>query len=538
MADTASSAPSVSAPKPAPPQPTPFTARLALGLFGVLLAAMASGLNSRVPGLALNDITAQMGISADQMSWVSSLYSAGELIAMPFASWFAITFSLRRFHLSLVGCMLALAVIMPFVRDFHLLAGLRLLQGICAGGLIPLLMMSALRFLPPPIRLHGLALYAMTATLAPNVAVWLAAFFLTDPVSLTWVYWHIIPIGLFAAALIYYGIPELPVMLPRLKQGNWLGMALGVPGLGLLALGLGQGVRLEWFDSSVDSALLISGSVLTILFLYTEWHHDAPFMRLQMLSRRNLWLAFTIFFCLLIALNSAVVMPMNVLMASQGLRIEQLTSLGLIVGVPQVILGSVVALLLYQCWVDARKLLAFGLLILAAACYLASGLTSSWVVEQFFWAQVLQAIGQPIAVVAMLFVGTSAVQPMEGPFVAGIINALRALGTLVGAAFVGQLAHDRGQFHSEMLMNQAGLWISDNGSAAGSLAQTIASEATVLANADIYRIFMVILLLLVPAALSLKYTPAPVIVRPPSVPKPAVDEQSSVKSPAIKPTAA
>ena len=507
-----------STPQPAPPAPV-FNLRLALGLLGVLLAAMTAGLNSRVPGLALADIRGQLGLGYDQGTWLSTLYAAGELIAMPFAAWFAITFSLRRFHLVMLLAMVALAAVMPFVGSFQLLAGLRLLQGVFAGALIPLLMTAALRFLPLPIRLHGLALYAMTATLSPNVSVWLAAVLVEDPMSLNWLYWQVIPLGLVAAGLVYYGIPASPPALPRLKQGNWLGMALGVPGLGLLAIGIGQGVRLEWLHSSLICLLLGLGGILTLLFMISEWRHPAPFIRLQMLERRNLGLGFTVFFCLLVAMSAGVSVPVSVLSQLQGLRLEQMTALGLIIGVPQLFLGSVVALLLYRRWMDARYLFVLGLGLMALGCLLASRITSEWMVEQFFWSQVLQAIGQPIAVVCLLFLSTSVVQPMEGPFVAGIVNTIRALGTLLGGAFVGQLTVDRSRFHSDMLLNHAGLWLSHNpaSSASNGLAQVVSTQAAVLASADIFLILMALLLVLIPLVLCLKYIPAPRIPEAPAV---------------------
>ena len=46
----------------AAPTPHPFTLRLALGLVGVLIAALTSGLNDRVSDLALVDIRAAIGI--------------------------------------------------------------------------------------------------------------------------------------------------------------------------------------------------------------------------------------------------------------------------------------------------------------------------------------------------------------------------------------------------------------------------------------------------------------------------------------------
>ena len=231
---------------------------------------------------------------------------------------------------------------------------------------------------------------------------------------------------------------------------------------------------------------------------------------------------------MLIAMSSAVGMPMSVLAQSQGLKPEQMTALGLIVGLPQIFLGSVVAMLLYQRWVDARYLFVAGLLMMATACFLSSRVTSEWMVDQFFWSQVLNALGQPIAVVCMLFLGTSVVQPMEGPFVSGIINTLRALGTLLGGAFVAQMQQNRGQFHHDMLLNQAGLWMSQNSitEATTNMFSIVTAEAAVLANADIFRIFMVLILLLIPAVLYLQHIPAPVIVRPPAV-KPAASERQA-----------
>jgi DHA2 family multidrug resistance protein len=178
---------------PAPSAPIPFTSRLAIGMLGVLLAAMMSGLNNRVADLSLVDIRGYLGWGLDDASWLSTAYSAGELVAMPFTTWFAITFSLRRFLIAMIAAVMAIATILPWVHNLDLLIVLRALHGLFSGSLIPLLMMSALRFLPPPIRLHGLALYALTATFAPNVALWLGARWLDHFEDWRWGYWYIVP---------------------------------------------------------------------------------------------------------------------------------------------------------------------------------------------------------------------------------------------------------------------------------------------------------------------------------------------------------
>lgn len=497
---------------PAGPPPIPFNGRLACGLLGILIGAMVAGLNNRVPGLTLADIRGAQGWDADASSWLSTVYSAGELVAMPFASWFAITFSLRRFHMWMTAWVVILALVIPFVHSLPLLLVLRALQGVFSGTLIPLLMMAALRFLPTPIRLHGLALYAMTATFAPNVAVWLAAFCVDRLADWRWVYWSIIPLGLAAMALVFWGIPKMPLALPRARQANWLGMALGVCGLSLLVVAMDQGVRLEWLHSSVIRASLLGGVTLTALFLVSEWIHPAPFMKLQLLQRRNLGLGFTIFFCLLVTMSTGVALPTNTLAHLQTFRMAQLAPLGLAIGLPQLVLGPAVALLLYQRWVDARYLFSLGLVCIAVACWMAADITSEWMVSELVVAQVLQAMGQPMAVISLLFLATSVVQPMEGPSVAGTVNTLRALGTIFSGALVGQILTVRSTFHGDMLLDNAGEWLSTHAadtSAFSGLSSWVGEQASVLATADIYRLFAVIAVLLIPLVLSLKHIPAP-----------------------------
>ncbi|MGE6213717.1 hypothetical protein ACQKCR_17580, partial [Comamonas aquatica] len=89
-------------PTAAPPAPAAAVAppkRAIAGLVGILIAAMMAGLNNRVGALALADVRGALGFGLDDASWLTTVYSAGEVIAMPFAAWFAITLSVRRFEL-------------------------------------------------------------------------------------------------------------------------------------------------------------------------------------------------------------------------------------------------------------------------------------------------------------------------------------------------------------------------------------------------------------------------------------------------------
>ncbi|WP_252735981.1 MFS transporter [Aestuariibacter sp. A3R04] len=480
--------------------------RILAGLAGIFISAMMAGLNSRLGALGLVDVQGALGFSGDAASWATTSYLSGEMLITPFASWFAITFSIRLFHRYLVGIISLIALCLPFIHNINLFVGLRFIQGVASGALVPLLMMMALKALPVNIRLHGLALYAMTATFSPNIAVWLSGQISDGVHAWQWTYWHTIPLCFLAFALVSWGAPKESVKVGRFAQANWLGMGAGMLSLGLLTVALSQGERLDWFNSSLISLCVINGVVFLAMFLWLEWHHPSPFIDLRLLSRRNLGLGSIVFVLLLVVLMTATTLPMNFLSAVQDYRVYQAAPLALIIGVPQLVLGSLVALALYKKWIDARKVFAVGLLLIAAACFVAANVDTAWHRDQFYFAQILQMAGQPMAVVSMLFLMTSVVQPHEGPYFSGIINTLRVIGTLVGSTIVARLMTVRGQFHGEALRGHAAMVPVQS---TENLSELIATESIALSVADIYVLAGICALLMTVVVLRMAYIPAP-----------------------------
>ena len=103
----------MSAPTP-PPAPAPFGWRLALGLVGVLLAALTSGINDRVTDTVLVDILGIYGLGHDEGTWISSAYAAAEVSAMLLSPWLAMTFSIRRYAVVVTCAFTAFGIMIPF----------------------------------------------------------------------------------------------------------------------------------------------------------------------------------------------------------------------------------------------------------------------------------------------------------------------------------------------------------------------------------------------------------------------------------------
>ena len=469
---------------PAAVTPPIFGLRIIIGLVGVLLAVLVSGLNEMVTKVALADIRGALAIGYDEGTWLVASYTATSVAAMAFAPWCAVTFSLRRFTLCAIGLFTLLGVLCPFAPNYESLLLMRIVQGLAGGALPPMLMTVALRFLPANVKLYGLAGYALTATFGPGLGTPLAGLW-TEYAGWQWTFWQIIAPCLVAMAAVAYGLPQDPPRLERLKQFNWRGFVLGFPAICMLVIGILQGNRLDWFESSLINFLLGGGLLLLVLFLINEWSQPVPFFKLQMLGIRNLAFALMTLAGVLVVLLAVVLIPSSYLAQVQGYRPIQTAPIMLIAALPQLIALPLVAALCNFRWVDCRWVLGIGLGMLALSCIGGSQLTSAWIRDDFYVLQLLQIFGQPMAVLPLLMLATGSITPMEGPFASAWFNTVKGLSAVIATGVIEALTTSRLHFHSTMLVDRLGNSPLVDADSAG-LAHRLHEQAVVLTASDLY----------------------------------------------------
>jgi len=477
------------APQTAPaaaPVPAAFGLQTVIGLVGVLLAVLVAGINEGVTRIAMADIRGAMFVGADEASWLIAAYSATSVAAMAFAPWFAVTLSLRRFTLGAITAFIVLGLLCPLAATYQSLLALRILQGLAAGCLPPMLMTVALRFLPPGIKLYGLAGYALTATFGPSLGTPLAALW-TEHFSWQWTFWQVIPPCLVAMIAISHGIPQDTLRLERFRQFNWRGVLLGLPAIVALVIGILQGNRLDWFESTLICWLLAGGLLSMIAFMVNEWFTPVPFFKLQLLSSRNLSHALLTLGGVLVVLTAVASIPSSYLAQVHGYRPLQTAPLMLIVALPQLIALPLVAALCNIRWIDCRWVLAFGLGLLALYCGLATQMTSDWIRDNFYGLQLLQIIAQPMAVLPLLMQATGGIAPPDGPFASSWFNTVRGLASVVATGVLEALTTSRQHFHSNTLVDRLGNspWLAAEDTVA-SLAHRLHEQVVVLTSADLY----------------------------------------------------
>jgi MFS transporter, DHA2 family, multidrug resistance protein len=473
-----------------------------IGLGGVIVATMSAELNSQLSSIGLADITAGLGLSHDQGTWFTSLYASAVVLGMVLAPWCAVTFTLRRFTLFVIGLTFSSTILVPFAPNVEILYGLRIIQGMSQGLTIPLLMTTALRVLAPDIRLFGLAAYALTATFFPNLSTSVAALWV-DVLEWHFIFFQVVPLSALAALLVWFGLPQDPPKYERLRLFDWRGFLLVLFGLGSLTTMLLQGDRLDWFHSKLICVLALISLICVPLLLVNEWFEELPLLKLQFLERRNFAYGVIGLFLFIVIIPSSTEIPLAFLEAVQGYRPLQGNLITLEIAASQLLLLPLMAVVLDRKWLDSRYVSFFGLSCILIGCLGASRLDVSWNREQFYLWQACQSVGESCVVLPLLMMATNTVKgPHEGPFASALVNSPRAVAEVVGVWLVQTVLRVRGSLHSARLVDRLGMdrfRFAGQASAVPSLGDRVQVQALVLTLSDAYIVIagVVALLMLV-----------------------------------------
>lgn len=253
--------------------------------FGILLliviVPVAMGLmDITITNVAFGTVAAAIGASPDEIVAISTSYSLAMLVAMPICGWLAANVTRKRAYLGAIALFTLASLGCALAPSLEALVAARFVQGFGAG-IMQTLAFAALidAFADERQRARAIQVYAIGIMVGPLLGPALGGWILAN---LAWQVVFLINLPFGALALVL-GLVYLPQQTERGARSSfdWTSLVLLFAGLGSLLYVLGDGARLEWFDSQAIVAATIGGVVCFGAFIVRQLTLTAPLVELR-----------------------------------------------------------------------------------------------------------------------------------------------------------------------------------------------------------------------------------------------------------------
>jgi len=243
-------------------------------LLALIVGGIAAILDSTMVTLAINELVLDLGSSTDTIQWVTTGFLLAMAMSIPITGWAESRWGGRRVWTTALTVFVLASVLCAAAWNDVALIGFRVLQGVGAGMIFPLMQTLAVRAAGGRVNGRLMASVTMPIALGPILGPVLAG------VILNWLSWRwlflvnvpVIAVGLWLARrYLPDDAPPSGTERPRL---DWVGLILLAPALAGILLGLS--------DLSEDGGLghpgvlvpLVAGLVLLAGFVLRALRSD------------------------------------------------------------------------------------------------------------------------------------------------------------------------------------------------------------------------------------------------------------------------
>ncbi len=400
----------------------------------VTLATFMEVLDTSIANVALPHIAGNLGASADESAWVQTSYLVSNAIVLPLSAWLSTRMGRKRFYMTCVAVFTASSLLCGLAHTLPLLIFFRVLQGAGGGGLGPSEQAILADTFQPEQRNMGFAIYGMAIVVAPAIGPTLGGW-ITDHLSWHWIFFINVPIGILSLFLTQRIVHDPPSARARQgRQGDWLGIATIVVGIGLLQYVLDRGEELDWLASSTIVWTAAISAAALVAMVWREWTHPEPVLELHMLKGRNFGPSVLFNFTLGVVLNGSTILIPLFLQLQLGYSAElagwALSPAGLTLAVLMPVAGILASRF------DPRKVIAVGFVLTSASLFMMMRISPevdfTWVVLM----RMFQMTGLPLIFIPITTLSYVGVPTERSNQVSSISNFARNLGGSIGVSFL------------------------------------------------------------------------------------------------------
>ncbi len=493
----------------------------------VMFATFMEVLDTTVVNVSLPHIAGSLSATEEEATWTLTSYLVANAIILPITGWLAGRFGRKRLLIASVVGFTTASFFCGLAPTLFWLVLFRVVQGAAGGALQPLSQAVLLEAFPPQDRGKAMGFWGLGIVVAPILGPVLGGW-LTETYSWRWVFYINIPIGIISILMTRAFIFDPPYIQKQRSGGiDFWGIGLLAVWVGALQIMLDKGQEDDWFSSHFIVILAAITITMLVAFVARELMAEHPVVDLCVLKDRT----FSAGACLMtvvgfVLYGSMVLVPLwlqtllgypalqaGIAMAPRGI--------GSFIAMP--VVGALLAKR------DPRKFLIFGIVVSAWTLWQLSRLNLNAGYWEFFWPQFFQGISLAFLFVPLTTITMSPIRKEQMGNATSLFNLMRNLGGSVGIAMGATLISRHEQQHlnylgahvtqyspqaQQTLKGLEGMFRSHGSPPATATQQAyhalwgmVQQQAAILAYIDVFVIFSIIFLGMLPLLFFMKKPP-------------------------------
>jgi EmrB/QacA subfamily drug resistance transporter len=261
---------------------------LLLPLVAIIIGTFMVILDTTVVNVALPTLGRVFGTDIGLLQWVIGAYMLAQAAVIPLSGWISDRFGAKRVYLTSLVLFTLGSALCGLAQSGEMLIGMRILQGLGGGMLMPIGMAVLFRLTPPERRGQIFGLFGLPLMVAPALGPLLSGY-LIEFADWRLIFFINVPVG---AVALFLGLRALPNIAAGRAAGalDTLGIILGPLAFVALSFGISQSTQVGWTAAPTLVSIGV-GLVALLLFVWRELATTDPVLELRVFRSRDFTLA-------------------------------------------------------------------------------------------------------------------------------------------------------------------------------------------------------------------------------------------------------